>query len=180
MSRWGLVLGVVLLVVLIWRSNERHSAALQRADSLATVASQQRGQAEAWRSLFTTAQAKIDTVVRVQRVRDLRVDSVLVEVRAEPVPEGCEVIVARHREALDELEISRDGWRDQFTAQREATARLVVAYDTLDAAYTTLNRAYRLARNPPKRFIVAPAVFAGLCTDGQPCAGVGLTLRWGR
>ena len=181
MSRagWGLVIALVLVVGVGWWTGQRQADVLARADSLAVVATHQRGQAEAWRALFTEAQTRIDTVVAVRRVRDRVTDTLVQVVREQPVPEGCEAVVAAHREVIDSLVVSRDDWRDQFTAQREAASRLAVAYDTLDSAYRHMQDAYHLIKNPPRRIQIAPAAFAGLCTDGRPCAGLGLTLRWG-
>lgn len=179
-SGWALAVLVVVILVVIWRTNERHGDVLRRADSLATVATHQRGQAEAWHVLFEQQQARVDTAVVVRRVRDRVVDTLVQVVRELPVPEGCESVVAEHRLALDSLAASRDDWRDQFTAQREATATLQQASVADSVAYASLSAAYRLARNPPKKLTLSPAVFAGLCTDGRPCAGLGVTLRWGR
>lgn len=178
---WPTVLAVAVAVLFLscWQG-ERYDAQVARADSLATVADTERAAALRFQRAADSIQARVDTVVRVQRVRDVRVDSVLVEVRGQPVPEGCEAIVADHRAALDSLETSRDTWRASYEGQKAATALLGVAYDTLEVAYTRVRTAYELLRNPPRRLQVAPAVFAGLCTDGRPCAGVGVTIRWGR
>lgn len=176
---------ILALVAMIFLVAGMATCSADRADrktaALVQEAARLKGQAEGWYTLYVEHQAKVDTQVVVQRQTDVRVEQILVEVRGEPVPEGCEEIVEKHRMALDTLEISRNGWERTFAAQQAATARLRGAYATLDTAHVRLQEAYQRALYPPRRLqIDFPVVSAGLCTTGQPCALVGATLRYGR
>ena len=174
-----MALAVFLLGVFWWQSArwERvRAVAAAHADTAAT----ERAAAQRWRVAADVAQARVDTVVRVQRVRDVRVDSVVLAVRQLPVPEDCAETVHEHREALDSLVVSREGWRAIADSQMVVSAQLRVAHDTLAGAYQRVRRAYTLLRDPPRRLHIAPALFAGVCTNGQGCAGLGFSVTFSR
>lgn len=182
MIRIEVVAGIALLFLVTMGLG---TCAADRADKKAAALAQEsarlKGQAEGWYTLYVEHQAKVDTQVVVQRQTDVRVERILVEVRGEPVPEGCEEVVEKHRMALDTLEVSRNGWQRTFEEQQAATARLRGSYAKLDTAHVRLQEAYQRALYPPRRLqIDFPVVSAGLCTTGQPCALVGATLRYGR
>lgn len=155
---------------------------VQAADSLRIVAESEKA----------AALALADSLRKwavVQRERDVVVDRRVVEVRAEPLPDSCDTackrLVATRDTIIDSLTTQRDGWRRAFERQAAATARLAAAYDLQSQANDSLQRAVKLLE-PPRRDLfgrllhpeVRPAIFAGLCADGRPCAGVGVALAF--
>lgn len=87
-------------------------------------------------------------------------------------------------EARDEVIMALRGqvtlWRDAFRAQQEAYASLRIAYDNAIARGDSLDAV--LDARPGERLWFLPELtmgaFAGLCSTGQPCVGVGVGLGW--
>jgi hypothetical protein len=188
MKRVAVPLVIALLVLAGIHScqSERRIAearsAVRAADSLRVVAKLE----------ATVALAQADSLRKWavgQRTRDAVTTRRIVEVRAEPLPPSCDSacqrLVATRDTIIDSLTTQRDGWRRAFESQAAATARLAAAYNQQVQATDSLSRAVKLLE-PQRRDLfgrllhpeVRPVVFAGLCVDGRPCAGVGVALAF--
>jgi len=125
--------------------------------------------------------------VIVERIkRDTLVIRAVTNLPASPAP-ICDSAIAIRDTVISELATSVTEWKDLMKQQQEASARLLVAADSLRNAETSaLHKQIDLYKNPPgSSFLgrlfkpeIRPGAFAGYCVNGVPCAGVGLTLSW--
>ena len=112
---------------------------------------------------------------------------VVEELRAEPVDTACEPFKAKAVQAMDTLAASVRTWKQILADQQAASARLLVAADSVRGVQVGAleNKIYELEHPPGrtlfKRLInpeVKPGFAAGICTDGKPCALVGVTVTF--
>lgn len=136
-----------------------------RADSAAIAAS-----VESRRADSTAAYAEALAATTRERVRIVR-DTVA-------VPEPCEEIVAQRDELIDSLIVEADSWRDAYHAERRAVDALRIANTALTVAYDSLTAVLEDRPRPRPRWApsLQAGVFAGICSDGKPCVGVGAGL----
>lgn len=100
-----------------------------------------------------------------------------------PVPAECEAVVAQRdtifMEVIDTLVVSSDMYRQAWTIERARADDLALLNGGLA---TQLAETVKLLDKRPKDRWWMPevgaGVFAGICTTGQPCTGVGATLAW--
>lgn len=139
---------------LVADSLDHHAAADHaRADSLARLA------------------ARRDTLFR-ERIRILR-DTV-------PVPDTCKVYVAARDSIIDGLLTNSDTMLTAFERQRLAFVTLQEALRLSRIATDSLQDVLGDVPTPLPAFIPTLSVgpFAGVCFNGQLCAGVGVGLTW--
>lgn len=125
-------------------------------------------------SLQEGAEAQESREVAERRLRDIESVS---------VPPECDSVVAVrdtiYMEVIDTLRVSSDQYRAAWLIERERGDSLEL---TADELATQLAANVKLLDNRPKDRWYVPEVgagiFAGLCTDGLPCSGVGATLSW--
>lgn len=130
---------------------------------------------ESQASAFAQRAAKVDTIIRV-RERVIH-DSF----PAENYPDTCAKPLAIRDSQIADLTLSRDSWRSAYDTSLVAMARLGemvsaarAANDSLEAALAPRVQTF-WSRLKPK---MGGGGFAGVCTDGRPCAGVGITFGW--
>ena len=131
----------------------RADAAEQRADSLSEAA-----------AALAVAASRRDTVLR-ERIR---------VVMAEPVPPDCSTYTAPRDSLIRDLQLQANQWRAAYETQREAQTSLYTAYVRARAAADSLSITLANAPRVRSLWVPRPSLFAGLCVDGRPCAGVGL------
>ncbi len=151
------------------------------ADSLRAVASGLQAEARMWQDRATSRAvglAKKDTVYR------LRVDSILALPEPETL-EDCEETLEESFGLIRDLSSQAEGWRMAFNDERAATGKLIAANRLLEQGADSLRGAIRRLEPKPRTILgrllnpeLRPGVFAGFCTDGRPCAGVGVTISF--
>jgi hypothetical protein len=101
-------------------------------------------------------------------------------VRRQPVPEPCVAVAAARDTVIDSLLVTIDGLQAAAALQGEAIARLSGALADTRAAADTLRAILAAAPSPRPAWVPAIGVgpFVGLCADGRPCAGLGVSLQW--
>lgn len=176
----ALVVGVGSYGTTLLRDSRAEAARLK------AVADQLRGESRMWHIVADSQQiiaeglraraARRDTVV-MTRYRTMR-DTLV-------IPDTCRAIVAFDDSTVAGLDSAYTDLQDAFLHEKEATAALSSQVLGLEHAYDSLSTAYDKATKPPHLSFLAklkpaigPGVFAGLCTSGTPCAGVGITLSW--
>lgn len=88
--------------------------------------------------------------------------------RALPVPDSCVAVAAERDSLIDTLFIVAGAYDTAVTLRDAEAAALRAATDSLRSA----------ARRPFWKPEVGMGPFLGVCADGKPCAGVGVTLSW--
>lgn len=172
----ALVLSVVvaLLAFGAWRSYQRAAAFERRAQTAESFLKARRAEVEALedsaRRLEAEA-AKRDTVIQYRVRRIAVLDSIA------PPPDTCAPYL-RERDLLIAAQADQLETKDaELELRGRALLALRAATDTLEAALASRSR-------PLPRISFGPEVgvggFVGLCADGRPCAGVGITLSLGR
>lgn len=179
------VVGAVTLVVLASAaygafSRHRVSEWETRADSALRVAAAQQERAFAHRE---RAEAAENAARRLRIQADslrTRTRERIVEVREIPVPEECEEVVAPRDSIIDTLEVESETLRDALDAQMEAAAQLRVEADTWRERGDSLEVVLQDRPGPRARWVPVAGVglFAGMCSNGLPCMGAGVTLTW--
>lgn len=181
----GLLVAVALVAAAMWGqrtvSSLREQAARQKgaADMLRAEARQWQVMADGYQqqaeALYKRA-AKRDTVI-MTRYRET-LDTLTIEEDCEEVAEFFSVIV-------DTLSVANAELESAYEHQKMATGAMLAQVRGLEHAYDSLATAYETLARPPARSLfkklvpdVRPGVFAGVCTTGTPCAGVGITLSW--
>lgn len=158
---------VATVVNFVWASSfeKRARAAEVLADSLQNIAAQAVARAD-------SAEARVDTIEVRVAVRDTVIRRIMTDL---PVPTVQCLKETAPRDSiirLQDLQIA--DLRVALDEQQEATAEVRTA---LEATQTALDSTLSaLAARP--RFTFSPEItvggFAGVCTTGQPCAGVGV------
>jgi hypothetical protein len=96
-----------------------------------------------------------------------------------PVPDTCAVFVIRRDSLINELVEDNEHLRVAYTAERKAADLLRIANDDLLVAIDSLNTV--LDARPLPAPALAPrvgvGVFGGMCADGKPCVGVGVSIN---
>lgn len=126
--------------------------------------------------------------VRLQH-RAASTDSAIVVVQAAPVPDTCLTIVKIRDQLLTQARTERDSALTLYDSEKQASdsLRRIIAADSAAQVTDSLARAAaRAAIAPLRRQSLLDRLtphtgaggFAGICTDGKPCAGYGLTLSW--
>ena len=148
-----------------------------RVDSVQTFADGETARAEVLHSEASYLQAQADSLAALAPVVDtMRI----VEIMEVAVPDTCEVFVAPRDSVISELLQNNGLLREALATERTAAERLRAAYVSLEVAYDSVSavlddRPIQLPRFIPR---VSMGAFAGICTDGQPCAGIGIGLTW--
>ena len=137
---------------------------LAEADSLTEHASMLEGYAT---SLAFEA-AKRDTVI-IRMTRELPAP-----------PTDCEPFTAPRDSVIVVMEERHDNITAAFERQREATVLLRAAEAQAHRAADSLAAVLDSRPRPLSPLIpeVGLGIFAGMCTTGQPCAGIGVGLQW--
>lgn len=136
------------------------------AESLAVVAAEQSAAARAEADSFARLAARQDTVVRWRVRRVAMVDSI------HPPAADCLPNLGE-RDALIAAQ------QDQIETLQQETLARGRALTILQGSHDNLQRT--LAARPRPSAFHGPSIgvgaFIGVCADGQPCVGVGLTLN---
>lgn len=175
----GVLLGAGL--VLFWPRSDEFERAAQRAEAaadsafvVADSAVAAAAAAEARAVLAEERAARRDTVTQTV------IDSILTEPAADTAERRVWVAIT------DSLRASNADLTTAINEQKLAIAQLRLAVDTLTSAVQTADSALALRPRVPHWGVsvgvglsLGPGVFAGFCTDGQPCAGAGATANVG-
>lgn len=152
-------------VILTSEFERRAQAAEALADSLQTVAAHAVARAD-------SAEARVDTIEVRVAVRDTVIRRIMTEL---PVPTvQClketaprDSIIRLQDQQIADLQVALD---EQQSATTDLRSALDATQEALDSTLSALS-----AR---PRFTFAPEItlggFAGICTTGQPCAGLGV------
>lgn len=183
-SRNLIIVGVAILAALALSGwfvdakfrawNERAENALAFAEEESARADSLSSESDVWRERADSITAEADSrspIIR-ERIRLVR-DTV-------QVPDTCTVFVAQRDSIIDEVVAQADAWEDAYVAERAAHDLTRSAYSAL----LTVNDSLRivLEDRPLPRPAFMPSLevgpFVGFCTDGRPCAGVGIGLTF--
>lgn len=118
-------------------------------------------------------------LVRRDTVLAARTDSV----QAEPVPAVCDSVVAVRDSLIDEWRDQATSWRSQFEEQRKNAAELRFAVSRLEKATKAVVEVYNAGERGSLFYRIThpelrPGFFAGICSNGKPCAGAGISLTF--
>jgi len=129
-----------------------------RADSLAAIALEMRLRADSLASLPSV----VDTI---------HVDSIIAA-----APDTCAPVVA----IVEALVIENQNLRDAYDLQRSAADKLQLSYDALLVVNDSLMTVLDDRPIPPPEWIPSFRVgpFAGVCSSGTMCVGVGVSISW--
>jgi hypothetical protein len=177
-----LVVGAVAVVaaVLIIRSfvsardaewQERVEREMVRADLALTAADSLTEEAASWEAIasgLAVEAATKDTVV-IRMIEELPAP-----------PPDCEPFTAPRDSVIAVMEERHEDISAAFASQREASALLRAAEAEAHRAADSLAAVLDSRPRPLSPLIpeIGVGVFAGLCTTGQPCAGIGVGVQW--
>jgi uncharacterized coiled-coil protein SlyX len=186
-SSWAwAVIGFVVLAIVgvfwgwresVWRdriSDEKAHAASADAQRVAVVAEYKDKMARLQPVILT--RIKTDTLV-LRRVTNLP---------ASPAP-ICDSAIAVRDTVIAQLSTSVTEWRSLMQQQQDASARVLAGTDSLhNVQVDALHKQIDLYAHPPGKSLIGrilhpkvkPGAFAGVCTDGKPCAGLGVTVSF--
>jgi hypothetical protein len=166
-----------VLVVRSWAGQrdaewqERVEREVARAEEALAIGDSIRVEAESYESLadsLATASKQRDTVI-VRMVEELPAPPV----DCEPFTAPRDSVIAEMAERHDDVAAAFEAEREAAALLRAAEARARVSADSLLAVLD--DRPRPLSPLIPK---VGLGATAGICTTGQPCVAVGLTLSW--
>lgn len=149
--------------------NERVETVLEFAEEETARADSAVAEADVWQSRADSIaiEAEARSPIIRERIRLVR-DSV-------PVPDTCYAVVAQRDSLIDAALAEADRWRAAYEAERSAADRLREGYNALLVVSDSLVAVLEDRPKPRPRWLPSLQVglFAGICSDGQPCVGVG-------
>lgn len=172
----GWVMAAILMValgtlgsrLLNLQPRARWEARAARADSLAVVAQAEAATARAEADSLRRVVVRQDTVIRWRVRRVAEVDSI------HPPAEDCLPNIRERDALIAALQEQRVTLEQENAARGRALLILSASHDTLQR--TLAARPRPSALHGPS---VGVGVFAGVCANAQPCAGVGITINLG-
>lgn len=124
-----------------------------------------------------SAEARAQELEAQEPVIRERIDSVRVQTPPELEDHPA---ITRRDSIIDTLIVQRDSWKDLFREEQAANVRLRGLLDDAVADADSLSAV--LDDRPSERPWWLPRLgvgpFAGMCSSGRPCSGVGATLSW--
>lgn len=151
------------------------------ADSLRVVAEMR---AHQLRDSLARAQPKRDSSVAQLKNKKARTVASVAETlkAATALPDTCQPTVIALKGAVDSLTAVSDSAFSLYDGQKEATGKLLAANQQLE---TALNASHEAIKAVPGRSFwahllpkVSAGPFAGICANGKPCAGIGVSAGW--
>lgn len=170
------VLGVQYFSRRAFAEYERRVAVVQgEVDSLVSVADSLANHSSALEHEADSLAAEVD-----RRSASVRERIVYVRDSLPPAPEPCDQYIEPRDEAIDSLSAIAHDVQLALDRQKEASAVLRAAYENSRTAVDSLSDVLDARPRLPPLWIpkVSGGVFVGVCTNGQPCAGVGVGLTW--
>lgn len=174
MSRW--LLGLLLLAAC--RSPEDRSAKLE------ATANEWRTEAERLRGEYLGVTALLASERAAHAAEDSAVRAKMTALRARPVPDTCLTFTAPRDTVIAQLAASTIRWNATFAQQAEAAGKAAAAITLYSKADSTRAKAVDVLRRGPSLGFrlthptLKPAVFAGMCLGGTPCAGAGVAVTF--
>ena len=102
------------------------------------------------------------------------------DVRELAVPEACASVVVVRDAIIDTLIVESDTWHAAYDTLVTASAVLQMSFGLQSIALDSLTAVLTDRPLPRPRWLpsVSPGVFAGVCSNGAGCVGVGVTFSW--
>jgi len=176
---WAAAIAVVLAVSGLFVDGRfrEWKARAERADSLAQVLLARADTAE---RAAQVAGVRADSLAGVATRYELVARARLRVVRRQPVPPPCTTIVSKRDEIIDTLLASVDSLNHAYVERGRAIGLLTGALADAWMAADTLRAVLRDVPSPRPGWMptIGAGPFVGLCTDGRPCAGAGVSLQW--
>jgi hypothetical protein len=194
----AVVAAVVVLSLSFWavRKYTQDTADFKQkvhvADSLRSVADSARAAAILRADVVTDslrrAAVSKDSALAVYKGRLSRLSKTVDSVQ-KVAPDTCLPYLAASRAAVDSAVATADSIGALYEQEKRATGSLMASVDSLkgalDASKRALDASHEAIKAAPhrsffQRLIPKPGFggFGGVCTDGKPCAGVGVHLGW--
>lgn len=177
-TKYWVYIGVAILIMAIaiygWVYTHHTTKWEQQAQQAQQYAKQQTANIDSSLAGTKKAQAKVDTIVKYNTIRDTTVVARIKFIHDSLPPDTI------RDPLIDTLRVESEQWHQAYTSERliadtleTAVARSRVVIDTL---------MHTLARRPKPRPLWMPHVgigpIGGYCMNG-PCIGVGVALTWG-
>lgn len=124
---------------------------------------------------------RADSIADDVRDRAVRVEERIDTVRVETPPElEDHPAIVQRDSIIDEVVEQRDDALHAFEEQKEATATLRDALEESRETVDSLSTVLEDRPGPKPWFVpeVGAGPFAGLCSGGRPCTGVGVHVSW--
>jgi hypothetical protein len=174
-----LVVGLVVLAVTSLVADRCYSSRASeweaRVVAVQRVADEHRQRAEAAEVEAEKLRSQAAAIAEAAEARQPVIDTMIVRLPPAETPGE-----AQRDTIITELQTQVQTWKSAYQKQLEAGAVLRVALGEMTARGDSLEAV--LADRPTKKPWWIPEVvmgpFAGLCSEGRPCAGVGVALGW--
>lgn len=170
------IVAAVLVVRSVWSAKdaewqERVEREVARAEAAIEVGDSLRAEAR-----YLSLEA--DSLIAEAAIKDTVIVTMLEQLPAPPP--DCEPFTAPRDSAILVMQERHDNVASAFARERESNIRLRQAEAKAAASTDSLLAVLDSRPRPLSPLIpeVGVGVFAGICTTGQPCAGLGVGVQW--
>lgn len=174
------VVAVVAIAVRGWLDRQDRIAWEARADAAVAAASQEAARADRAITRADSLEQEADRLERVADSLGQRTRERVVEVREVEVPGYAAPYVAPRDSIIDDLIVENDTLRRANDTLREEVGVLQVALGRVTASNASLREVLEDRPRPTPWWLPSTGlgVFAGACSDGRMCSGLGITVSW--
>jgi hypothetical protein len=178
--KWVLGAVAVVAAVLVLRSflSARDAEWQARVETEMVRAELALGEADSFAYQAALQEARADSAFALAEERDTVIIRMVEELPAPPV--DCEPFTAPRDSVIMVMEERHNDIRTAFEKEREAAALLRQAEAAAHRAADSLMAVLDDRPRPVSPLIpeIGVGVFAGMCSTGQPCAGIGVGVQW--